>query len=69
MVVGHSKMDKETNKLDEQSVALYWESVSVPLSRLFEVMREREYWLDGNAETGGRLLVEALEAVDRKSVV
>lgn len=63
MVVGHSKMDKETNKLDEQSVALYWESVSVPLSRLFEVMREREYWLDGNAETGGRLLIEALEAV------
>lgn len=48
--------------LDSQSVAHYWNSISAPLARLFETMKEREYWLAADDEDGG-LLIEALEAL------
>ena len=51
--------------LDRQSVTNYWESVSVPLARLFEVMSAREYWIDSESGAGLNpdLLIEMLEGL------
>lgn len=58
--------EQEDKKLDSQSVAAYWHSISEPLARLFETMREREYWVLDGSEVGADLLIETLEElIDR----
>jgi len=49
------------NRLDRESVSEYWHSISAPLARLFETMRQREYWLADSDEANGKLLIETLE--------
>jgi hypothetical protein len=54
---------KAVGKLDSESVAGYWHSISAPLARLFETMREREYWVYGDAGIDSDLLIETLEGL------
>ncbi len=49
------------DRLDKESVSKYWHSISAPLGRLFEVMSEREYWLNGDDGAESELLISTLE--------
>lgn len=52
--------ESTSDRLDNESVSDYWQTISAPLARLFEAMRQREYWLDGDDESG-ELLIGMLE--------